>query len=80
MSYESTILIKIDKKTKRKMDNIDVNWSSRIRDFIKRELMKKARLNEAERIRKSLFRESHGLESTEVIRRMRGSRHGAGSN
>jgi len=80
MSYESTILIKIDKKTKRKMDDIDVNWSSRIRDFIRMELTKKARFNEAERIRKSLFRESHGLESVEVIRRMRGARHGTSSN
>lgn len=79
MSYESTILVKIDTKTKKKMDNVDVNWSSRIRDFIKRELMKKARLNEAERIRKSLFRESHGLDSVEALRRMRESRHGTGS-
>lgn len=80
MGYERTILIKIDKKTKRRMDTMDVNWSGRIRDFILRELAKKARLNEAERIRKSLFRESHGPDSVEVLRRMRGSRHGAGSH
>jgi hypothetical protein len=80
MGYDSTILIKIDKKTKRRMDNLDVNWSGRIRDFIHRELTRKARWKQAERIRKSLFRESHGLESVEVIRRMRASRHGAGSD
>ncbi len=80
MSYESTILIKIDKKTKRRMDSIDVNWSSRIRDFIKMELAKKARWKEAEKIRESLFRDSQGLESVEILRRMRGSRHGASSH
>ena len=80
MSYDSTILIKIDKKTKKRMDSIDINWSSRIRDFIERELMKKARFNEAERIRMSLFKETPGLESVEIIRKMRESRHGAGSN
>jgi hypothetical protein len=80
MGYDSTILVKVDRKTKRGMDSIDVNWSGRIRDFIKRELMKKARLNEAERIRQSLFRKGPGLESVEVLRKMRGSRHGAGSN
>ncbi len=80
MGYDSTILVKVDKKTKKRMDSIDVNWSSRIRDFIERELMKKARLNEAERIRKSLFREAPGLESVEVLRKIRGSRHGASSN
>ena len=80
MSYDSTILVKIDKKTKKRMDSIDINWSSRIRDFIERELMKKARFNEAERIRMSLFKEAPGLESVEIIRKMRESRHGTGSN
>ena len=80
MSLDSTILVKVDKKTKKRMDSIDVNWSGRIRDFIERELMKKARMNEAERIRSALFREASGLDSTEVIRKMRGSRHGASSN
>lgn len=80
MGLDSTILVKIDKRTKKRMDSIDVNWSSRIRDFIERELMKKARMDEAERIRSALFREAPGLGSAEVIRKMRRSRHGASSN
>ncbi len=80
MGYETTILIKLDKKTKKRMDNIDINWSGKIRDFIKRELMKKARFAEAEKIRQSLFRKAPGLESVDVLRKMRGSRHGTGSN
>ena len=80
MGYDSTILVKVDKKTKRRMDSIDTNWSGRIRDFIKRELTKKARLNEAERIRRSLFRAVPGLGSAEALRKMRGARHGTSSN
>lgn len=80
MSYERTILIKIDTKTKRKMDSIKINWSSRIREFINRELTKKAKLDEAEKIREKLFRESPGLDSVEIIRKMRGARHGTSSH
>ncbi len=78
--YDSTILVRVDKKTKRGMNSIDTNWSVKIRDFIKRELTKKARLDEGEKIRKSLFRTAPGLESAEALRKMRGARHGKSSN
>ena len=80
MGYDSAILIKIDRKTKKRMDSIDTNWSNKIRDFIKRELVKKAKFKEAEQIRQTLFREAPGLSSAEILRKMRESRHGTSSN
>ncbi len=80
MTYEETMLIKLDRKTKNRMKRLKINWSEAMREFINRELDREARFEEAERIRKSLFKKRPGLDSTEIIRRMRDARHGADSD
>ena len=80
MRYDSTFLIKIDKKTKIAMDKLGLNWSEKVRGFIDREIARKARLEKAEKLRKSLFRKAEGPDSIEVIRKMRVHRHGATGN
>ncbi len=79
MAYEDAILVKIDKDTKRRMKNVNVNWSERIREFIKKEISNRRNVAKAERLRADLFRSVSGVESTEIIRKMRDSRYGPGS-
>ncbi|MCL4379231.1 MAG: hypothetical protein M1160_00120 [Candidatus Marsarchaeota archaeon] len=80
MPYEETMLIKLDKKTKYRMRRLKINWSEAVRGFINRELDREARFDEAERLRKSIFKRYPGPESTEIIRKARDARHGAGSD
>ncbi len=80
MTYEETILIKLDKDTKKKMKEINTNWSERIREFIKNEINKKKNIARAERLRAKLFREVGGASTTEIIRKMRDSRYGTDSS
>lgn len=76
MSYDKTILIKIDSETKEKMDSLNINWSGKIREFIEREVTRRKRFAEAERIRRSLFKKTAGVDSAVIIRRMRAGRYG----
>ena len=80
LTYDKTILIKVDRSTKRSMSNIEVNWSELIREFIKKEINRKQNIARAERLRSKLFRTKRGLESTTVIRSWRDSRYGPGSS
>ncbi|MCL5419409.1 MAG: hypothetical protein M1354_00830 [Candidatus Marsarchaeota archaeon] len=79
MAYRETILIKLDSNTKKKMKSVKTNWSELIREFIQRELEKKRNIAKAEKLRAKLFRKSRGIDSTEVIRRMRETRYGPNS-
>jgi hypothetical protein len=79
MTYEEAILVKIDKDTKRRMKSVKVNWSERIREFIQKEISTKRNIAKAEKLRAKLFRSVEGIESTEIIRKMRDSRYGPGS-
>ena len=79
MVYRETILIKLDSNTKKKMKSVKTNWSELIREFIQRELEKKRNIAKAEKLRAKLFRKSRGIDSTEVIRRMRETRYGPNS-
>jgi hypothetical protein len=79
MVYEEAFLIKIDKNTKRRMKDVKINWSELIREFIQKEIEKKRNIARAERLRAKLFREVKGVDSTEVIRKMRDSRYGPSS-
>jgi hypothetical protein len=61
------------------MKSVKVNWSERIREFIKKEISSKRDIARAERLRARLFRRAGGVESTEAIRKMRDSRYGPSS-
>ena len=73
MVYEETVLIKLDSDTKRRMRSLNANWSELIREFIQSELDKKRNIARAERLRTKLFRRKKGVDSTALIRRMRGN-------
>jgi hypothetical protein len=79
MRYSETILVKLDKDTKRGMKSVKTNWSGLIREFIRNEINKKRNIARAERLRAKLFRRVGGASSTEMIRRMRESRYGPDS-
>lgn len=79
MVYKETLLIKLDSDTKKKMKSVKTNWSELIREFIQSELEKKRNVAKAERLRAKLFRKSKGIDSTEMIRRMRETRYGPDS-
>ena len=79
MTYEETILIKLDKDTKRKMKEIDANWSELIREFIQNELNRKRNTARAEKLRARLFRHVSGMNSTQIIRKFRDERYGPNS-
>jgi antibiotic biosynthesis monooxygenase (ABM) superfamily enzyme len=80
MAYDETMLIKLDRRTKEKMRRMKINWSEAVREFINRELDREARFDEAERLRKSIFKKYPGPESTDIIRKARDARHGTGSD
>ncbi len=76
MSYETTLLIKIDRGTKLRMKKAKLNWSAQIRGFINKELNRRRNIAYAEKIRAKLFRKSRGIDSTLYIRKMRDARYG----
>ncbi len=80
MTYDTTILVKLDKRTKERMLRMNINWSEAIRVFIKGKMQREARIQNAERLRKLVFKKYAGPESTEIIRKSRDERYGAGSN
>lgn len=84
MSYDSAILIKVDKGTKEKMERLNVNWSEEIRKFIKSLLESEADKNLALAVATTdkFFRKakSKGFESAVFIRKMRDERYGSGSD
>ena len=80
VAYEETILIKLDKDTKRKMKEIDTNWSKLIREFIQNELNRKRNTIRAEKLRAKLFRRVGGMDSTQIIRKFRDARYGPNSS
>lgn len=80
--YETAILIKIDTKTKEKMDKLNINWSEEIRDFIKSRLESEGDKNLALAVATTdkLFRKAKkGFDSTAFIRKMREERYGSSS-
>jgi Zn-dependent oligopeptidase len=76
MTYEGTILIKLDKDTKRRMKEINTNWSELIREFIQKELNRKRNIARAEKLRAKLFRQGRGMDSAQIIRYFRDTRYG----
>lgn len=80
MTLEETILIKIDKTTKRKMRSAEENWSELIRAFIHRELNRRRNIAKAERLRAKLFKKAKGSDSTAIIREWRDKRYGPNSS
>jgi len=85
MKYDTTLLIKIDRKTKQKMQSAKLNWSEAIREFIQDRLDRRSRLAEAtasmNRLRRISETKTKGkkFDSTAFIRKMRNSRYGPNS-
>ena len=84
MAYESAILVKVDRNTKKKMDELSINWSEEIRIFIKKRLDSETGKNLALAVALTdkLFRKAKAknYDSTAFIRRMRGERYGPSSH
>ena len=84
MTYESAILVKVDRSTKKKMDELSINWSEEIRIFIKKRLDSETNKNLALAVALTdkLFRKAKtkNYDSTAFIRKMRDERYGPSSN
>ena len=79
MEKDMAVLIKVDKKTKEKMRQMNINWSEEIRKFISEKLESDGdnNLALAVAISDKLFRKSKsGFNSTDFIRKMRDARYG----
>ncbi len=82
--YESAILIKVDKKTKKKMEEVKINWSEEIRKFIKTRIESEGSKNVALAVAMTskLFRraKAKGFDTTSTIRKFRDERYGPNSS
>ncbi len=83
MKNHSSVLIKIDSKTKDEMSRLEINWSEAIRQFIK-ERLSKGKNNMAIAVAlsdKILYsQKKHKGDSTAIIRKFRDARYGENSS
>jgi len=82
--YTEAVLVKVNKSTKKRMKDKKINWSAEIRKFIDERLKTKKDKNLALAVALTdkIFRKAKkgSFNSTEFIRKMRETRHGATSN
>ncbi|MDE1823326.1 MAG: hypothetical protein KGI00_04205 [Candidatus Micrarchaeota archaeon] len=79
MLNEESVLIKVDKETKDKMRELNINWSEELRRFIKERIRKKKNMALAVALNDRLLavQNLHKTDTTAVIRRFRDARYGA---
>ena len=84
MVYESAILVKMDKKTKKKMEEVKINWSEEIRKFITARIESEGSKNVALAVAMTskLFKPARAknFDTTSSIRRFRDERYGQSSS
>ncbi len=79
MPYESAILIKVDMRMKKKMEEAGLNWSNEVRNFIQSRLKKRTNVALAVTLNEKILRlqKKSSTDTTTAIRKFRDTRYGA---